>query len=282
MQNKKLILFFIFYLIAALLCGNCENKYQWIDTLPKPWAMAESEISEILPDFYHRFPNFEDRLKAITLWKVGTPYEVFKLGEEAPPDSDPLIRLDVADCTVHVLTSLVFAQSKTWNEAREKIVKVHYKEDENDHQIPTYKSRWHFTSERILFNPYTVNITDELFEKNNLEKVDLLLNIKNNSSELLDLGWSTKVKIAYIPNDDINQNLLVRLPDVCGIAFVRKAYFANGLAIAHEGILIDRRDLVHSSSDAGKTVIINFLDYYFDGNKPKFDGIMIYEFVPFN
>ena len=41
-----------------------------------------------------------------------------------------LFRLDVSDCTVHVLTSLATAQSKNWVEAKENMITIHYKEDE--------------------------------------------------------------------------------------------------------------------------------------------------------
>ncbi|SVD89957.1 uncharacterized protein METZ01_LOCUS442811, partial [marine metagenome] len=40
-------------------------------------------------------------MKAIARWRVNTPYEIFKLGEEVDPDPDPIIRLDVSDCTAH-------------------------------------------------------------------------------------------------------------------------------------------------------------------------------------
>ena len=249
-------------------------------TLPKPWLLSEEEVSDILPEFQKRYPYFEDRLKAITTWRIGTLYEIFKLGEETLPDTDPIIRLDVSDCTVHVLTSLSFAQSKTWEEARDNLIKIHYKTDVDGNHTPMYKSRWHFTSDRILSNPYTVNITNEFVNTSDLESVDLTLNVKENGSELLDLDWSRKIQLSYIPNTKIDIKLLEKLPIVCGIAFVKKSYFKDGLAIAHEGILIDQQDLIHASSFAGKTVRADLLDYYFEDENPLFDGIMIYKFVP--
>ena len=41
---------------------------------------------------------------------MGTPYGIFKLGEEIDPDPDPILRVDTSDCTVHVLTTLAFAK----------------------------------------------------------------------------------------------------------------------------------------------------------------------------
>jgi len=275
MQNK--ILFRIFLVIILTSCSSKTDNLQWIETLPKPWLLSETEVTEILPEFFQRFPNFEERLKAIVIWRIGTPYEIFKLGEETLPDTDPIIRLDVSDCTAHVLTSLSFAQSNSWDEARENIIKIHYKYDEDGNQIPTYQSRWHFTSDRILSNPNTVNITTNFAD---LEIIYIELNRKDDGNELLDLDWFQKVELAYIPNKNINESLLKKLPDICGVAFVRKSYFKDGIAIAHEGILIDKRDLIHASSIEKETVKVDFLKYYFDDEEPRFDGIMLYKFVP--
>ncbi len=280
MLNRFFKILSVSILIIITSCNGKAEDQQWIDTLPKPWLLSETEVSNILPEFHKRFPNFEERLKAITIWRIGTPYEIFKLGEETLPDTDPIIRLDVSDCTAHVLTSLSFAHSKTWDEARNKIIKIHYKTDEDGNHTPTYKSRWHFTSDRILSNPNTVNITNELVDSDELENVDLTLNIEEDGSELLELDWSRKIRLSYIQNNKINLDLLAKLPNACGIAFVKKPFFKNGLAIAHEGILIDQNNLIHASSTAGKTVKVNLLDYYFNDGEPLFDGIMIYKFVP--
>ena len=280
MLNRLLKLLVVSIIIIITSCSGKAENQKWIETLPKPWLISETEVSNILSEFHIRYPNFEERLKAIAIWRIGTPYDVFKLGEEILPDTDPIIRLDVSDCTVHVLTSFSLAQSMTWDKAREQIIKIHYKIEEDGNHTPTYKSRWHFTSDRILSNPYTVNITNKLVDSSDLENVDLTLNVKDNGSKLLELDWSRKIQLSYIPNNKINSELLEKLPQVCGIAFIRKSYFKNGLAIAHEGILIDKYDLIHASSDAVKTTRVNLIDYYFNEGEPLFDGIVIYKFIP--
>ena len=242
--------------------------------MPKPWTLNEEQVSEILPKFYQHYPNFHDRLKAFALWQVGKPYEVFKLGEEAEPDPDPIIRLDVSDCTVHVLTSLAFTQSTSWNEARKNMITIHYK----DHK-PSYKTRWHYTSDRIQENPYTVTITKELLEKDHLEKIDITLNRKEDGSEFLDLDWAKKTTVYFIPHEEINRELLTKFPDVCGVAFVKKAYFKMGIVVAHEGMVIDQKNLIHASSEYGETVNVDFMEYFFREEGPLFDGVMIYRFV---
>ena len=267
-QKYFLLLPFYFFLITDY--ADSEN---WVNTLPKPWELSEEEVSEILPQFHDHFPDFHDRLKAFALWQVGKPYVIFKLGEEVAPDPDPIIRLDVSDCTAHVLTSLAFSQSKSWVEAREKMIDIHYKDGK-----PSYKTRWHYTSDRIQENPYTVNISKELTEK--LELVDITLNRKADGSEFLDLNWEKKTTVSYIPSEWITEGLLKSLPEVCGVAFVKKEWMKMGLIIAHEGMVIDQKNLIHASSEYGETVNVDFMEYYFRQDGPLFDGVMIYGFNP--
>ena len=78
--------------------------------------------------------------------------------------------------------------------------------------------------------------------------------------------------------ENIDELLLSKLPDICGVAFVRKSYFKNGIAIAHEGVLIDNMELIHASSEQQKTVKVNLIDYINNNGSPRFDGIMFYRF----
>ena len=263
--------------VFILLIGfsGCQNRNEWIDKIPKPWTLSKTDISELLPEFHSRFPNFYDRLRAFSLWQLGKPYELFKLGEEKEPDLDPIIRLDVSDCTVHILTSLAFIQSKSWDEARENMIKIHYK----NHR-PEYNTRWHFTSERILSHPETVDITKNLISKENLVNKNLTLNQKKDGQELLDLNWKKEISFSYIPNFMINKELMDRLPYICGVAFIRESHFLLGAAIAHEGMIIDNKFLLHASKIEGKTTKVDLLKYYFSNSDGIFDGIMIYKFMP--
>jgi hypothetical protein len=52
-----------------------------------------------------------------------------------------------------------------------------------------------------------------------------------------------------------------------------------GIVLAHEGYLLDKSRLVHASSEAGKTVNVDFMSYYFREDGALFDGIMVSKFV---
>jgi len=270
----------IFILLLFFTSCTADTQFDWVYSLPNPWTLSNDEVTELLPEFHERFPKFTDRLKAINIWRIGTPYGIFKLGEEIEPDPDPLLRIDTSDCTVHVLTSLAFSASSSWSETRERMVDIHYKPDINNRKVPTYKSRWHYTSDRIKNNPYTTDITESIIQKENMDSVNIDLNKKTDGSEFLDLNWTSENKIYFIPINQIDKTLLSKLPDVCGAAFVRKSYFKNGIVIAHEGVLIDNKELIHASSKQLKTVRVDFLDYINNNGDPRFDGIMFYKFNP--
>tara|TARA_B100001105_G_scaffold178620_1_gene144022 strand:+ start:993 stop:1847 length:855 start_codon:yes stop_codon:yes gene_type:complete len=265
-------------IILLLIFIGCTNSSNWVGTLPKPWQLNEEQISDILPQFHKKFPDFHDRLRAFALWQVGKPYELFCLGEESGEDKDPIFRLDVSDCTVHILTSLASAQSYSWQEAKNTLIDIHYKPSDDGISIPTYKSRWHFTTDRIQDNPSTKNITSSLINNKELMTVNLTLNKKENGDEFLNLDWQKPTTIQFIPNKLIDKDLLYKLPSITGVAFVKKSYFKMGLVVAHEGMIIDNKNIIHASSEFGKTVMMDFMEYYFLDDGPRFDGILIFSF----
>jgi len=263
----------------ALAGAAGPSDQDWLAAQPRPWSLSEAEVTAVLPAFQERFPGFEDRLRALALWRIGTPYGIFKLGEEAEPDPDPIFRLDVSDCTAHVLTSLALAQSSSWDEARANMIELHYKPGEDGARKPDYRRRWHYTADRLASHPSTVNISEEL-AGDRVATATVTLNIRSDGSENLDLGWSRALEARYIPNDLVTPQLLARLPGIVGVAFVKPAWFGMGLVIGHEGMILDGTDLLHASQEAGRTVRQDFLDYYFTADGPRFGGIMIYRFLP--
>ena len=76
----------------------------------------------------------------------------------------------------------------------------------------------------------------------------------------------------YIPSSEV-PDLVEKLPDVVGVGFVRRESFERGLAITHEGIVLDGRTLVHASLKEGKVVRMNFLDYL---NRQEYSGVSFF------
>ncbi len=266
----------LFPLILVLFI-SCSNTNDWVHTLPKPWKLSEEQVSKILPQLHQRYPDFHDRLKAFALWQVGKPYELFCLGEEEGRDTDPIIRLDKSDCTVHILTTLSFAQAKSWEMAKKNMIAIHYKDGN-----PSYQTRWHYTLDRLQENVFTKDLTLSLYSEKILHNLDVTLNLKEDGTPFLDLEWKKRTTVYYLPSKYITQSNLNKIPNVCGVAFVKRAYLKKGLVIAHEGMIIDQKNIIHASSEYGKTVNVDFMDYYFDEGISRFDGIMIFGFNPFS
>ena len=270
----KSILLFLFSLSITF---SQDNLNSWFKQIPKPWMLSQKNLDTHLRDFHRKFPNFQDRLIALNFWRIGTPYRIFCLGEERGFDKDPIIRIDTSDCTVHVLTTLAFAESESFNEARSSMIKLHYKPDKNGKIEPTYKSRWHFTSDRLLNHPRTTDITSAICLSSDLETIEIELNRKENGKQFLDLGWTSKKLINFIPLERLNYQFMNKLPKICGVAFVKKSYFKNGIVIAHEGYVINNKNLIHASSKEKMTVNVDFLSYLFNKSEYQFDGVMFYD-----
>ena len=258
-------------------CLLRSEPFEWVRTLPEPWLLSEQDFEAHLDKFQKKYPDFHDRLKAINLWRIGTPYGLYCLGEESGIDNDPLIRFDSSDCTVHVLTTIAFANSSNWIEARESMIDIHYKMNEYKEKKPSYRSRWHFTSDRLLNHHNTIDITKSVVNINQLETIEIELNKKQNGEEFLDLGWTLKESISFIPSNKLSSNILRSLPKVCGVAFVKRNYFDLGIVVAHEGYIIDHSNLIHASSEYGQTVNINFFNYLKKDNSYRFDGVLFYK-----
>ena len=275
---KKYLPLFLF----IVCCTEASDPFKWINTLPKPWTLNDQDFEYYMARIHEKYSEFDSRLIAINLWRVGTPYGLYCLGEENEKDDDPIIRYDSSDCTVHVLTTLAYANSYSLEDARKSMIEIHYKVNENNVKVPSYNYRWHFTSDRILNHPMNVNITESIINPQYIERVDIELNKKQNGQLFLDIDWSLNETISFIPSGKINVDVLKNLPSVCGIAFVKKDYFKLGIVMAHEGYVLNRSNLVHASSELKKTVNVDLLDYIKKDGNYRFDGAMFFELDPIN
>ena len=88
------------------------------------------------------------------------------------------------------------------------------------------------------------------------------------------------MQLPFIPKKFINQELLSRLPELCGVGIVQKELFKKGIVIAHEGILVKGTEFIHASKFAGKVVREDFYRYTrklrLEDRKPVCDGVVFY------
>ena len=105
----------------------------------------------------------------------------------------------------------------------------------------------------------------------------VILNQKEDGKQFLDLDWTSEEDISFIPIEKLDYEIIKRLPSICGVSFVKRSYFKLGIVIAHEGYLINRKNLIHASSKEKMTVNVDFFTYLFEKEKGRFDGVMFYD-----
>ena len=252
-----------------------EINWQWVEKQKKLYELSPAETNLILKELQVRFPNKAERLKALAILRIGTPYQLGCLGEESGRDKDPIFRLDVTDCTAFVLTTVALLNSQNLDEAKEIMRFLNYRPDSEI----TFESRLHFTTDRNEASPYFRDITGEGICGCKLKTKKVTLNkIKADGKRLIDIDWEKEIVMKYIPNQYITKELFDNLPKAIGIAFIKEGDEEIGLDIRHEGFLVDGELLFHATPTEGKVVEVDFFEYYFKPDHiPQFDGIILFE-----
>jgi len=259
-------------------------NWQWVNNQKKLYESTPAEIELILKELEERFSEKTDILKALTLLRLDTPYQLGGLGEERGRDKDPIFRLDVTDCTAFVLTSTALLHSQNLEQAVEMMKFLNYRPKENlktgemEYEI-SFENRLHFTTDRNATSPYFQGITGQVVDQSKIEEKEIVLNrVKSDGKCLIDVDWEKKIVIKYIPTKFITKDLFQNLPEVVGVGFIKQGDEEIGLDIRHEGFLFKDSLFIHASSLQGKVVAEDFFDYYFDkNNNPRFDGILLFD-----
>ncbi len=262
----------------------CQPDSLRLSSLPAIHTLDRASLDRLLADLPGRVPGFEDRLRALALARLGAPYKLGTLGEGTGEDPDPVFRVDEADCTVLVLTTVALANAHSVEEAERWMGPANYRR-QGDSFPETYRNRLHFTSDRITSSPLFEDITSEVARPNDRKTARVFLNRQKSGKELLPIGWEHEVLLTYVPANRL-QAVLARAPAVCGIAFVRRSNFPKGLDVSHEGFLLDGCCLLHASSESGKVALVDVLDYVFRAGdsdparagQPRYDGAILYSF----
>lgn len=242
---------------------------------PAFWDLSQSPLDARLAQWQDSVPALDDRVRAILLARLGTPVRLGCLGEEAPPDTEPVFRLDEADCTVLVLTTAALAHARTLAQAESNMAYANYREVEGKRPI-TYETRLHFTEDRLDASPYFRDVTASIVPESLLASATLTLNKKENGDRLLPIPWERPITLRYLPTPLATPRLLSGFPPLVGVALIKKATFRIGLAAAHEGVLLDGKSFIHASSEDRRVVRVSFQEYL--AKHVHFDGLVFYEF----
>lgn len=219
------------------------------------------------------------RVAAFAFLMVGTPYVNGPLGEEEPPDTDPVFAARPADCATVNLVATALAHVPESGTPRQAMRWANYR----DGRV-AYAARLHFTTDRLDASPYQADITVRVgraLGANALRSRTVTLNRKPDGTRWIPIDWERAREVHYIPRD-LARGLAAlhrsgRLPDAVGVAFVSERMMDRGLDVTHESLLWQGRTLLHGSSAAGRVTTIDF-GRYLDDQRARVDGVVIFEY----
>lgn len=201
---------------------------------------------------------------------LGVKYQDSPLGEEMPPDNDPIIRFDAFDCTTFVET--VLADSD-----KEKLNRIRYKNGQVG-----FLNRNHFIeTDWIQNNSDIVENVSKKYAETQIRTVviDKSNWFKKNYNISIDVPLQ-KVNFEYIPYQYANQ-ITVDKPVI--VLFITdnpkmRDTIGTDLAVVHMGFLMPNGVLRHASSACGKVVDVNMNEYIAQRTKNKHNlGIAVVE-----
>lgn len=199
---------------------------------------------------------------------LGATYLDNPLGEELPPDTDPLIRPDAFDCTTFVETALADGDV-------EKLTKIRYKDGKVG-----FVNRNHFIETDWLINNSDIvaDVTNEYGDVATrtvtIDKQNWLHHVYNIDAEF----EPQTVLLKYIPYDNLRQIDASEPLIVLFIAgnFEKRDIIGTDLAVRHMGFLLPGGVLRHASSQYGRVLDVDFYEYAMQRAKNKNNiGIML-------
>ena len=215
------------------------------------------------------------RVAAWAFLQVGTPYELGPLGEEAPPDTQPVIAFATSDCAVLNLVSAALAHAPEAGGERAAMAIANYRGG-----VVSYATRFHFTTDRLDSCRYYRHITKSV-AGSECRSRRVELNRRADGSRWIPIEWSRAREVVYVPRALAPRFARWfdegRLPEATGVAFVQEALLADGLDVVHESLLWKGRTLLHASSRTGRVVTIPW-EEYLAGPGRKHDGFVLFEY----
>ena len=218
---------------------------------------------------------------------LGRPYGSSPLGEGFGIDQDPLVRMDLFDCTTYVETAI--ALGLAGGVKADLIPMMNRLRYENG--SVNFRSRNHFTNvDWVKNNAWLLkDVTRNLFP-GDYETLETVIS----KSAWFAKAFNMSVNVAdqrslifYVPFSRFSQDLLQRLPRVTVANVVRKdwnrkALLGTELDISHQGFLIRKAEGIyfrHASQARRETTelpLVEYLDSYHRNSSAV--GLQILEF----
>ena len=184
---------------------------------------------------------------------IGARYENDPLGEEIPPDNDPLIRFDAFDCTTFVETVLADGDV-------EKLNQIRYRDGK-----PNFINRNHFIETDWLENNHKIvaNVSNQYaattIRNITIDKKSWLKTVHNIDAEFAPQNTN----LEYIPYQNIRDIKISKPVIVLFISDTGKIRDKIGtdLAVRHMGFLLSNGILRHASRKEKRVIDVDFQEY---------------------
>ncbi len=184
---------------------------------------------------------------------LGAKYVSDPLGEEQEPDTDPIIRFDAFDCVTFVETSVA-------NGDKDKLVQIRYKNGDID-----FLNRNHFTESDWLQN--NTNMFENVSNQYGKTKIrHAVIDKKAWFKKKHNINTKFKkqnIDLEYISYSDLQT---IKNTETLIVLFIYdnpKIYDKIGtdLAVIHVGFLLPNGKLRHASSQQGRVIDVDFIEY---------------------
>lgn len=219
--------------------------------------------------------KISDRVAAWAFLQVGMRYELGPLGEEAPPDTQPVIAFTTTDCTVMNLTAAALAHAQQAGGERAAMAHANYRDG-----AIAYTTRFHFTTDRLDSSPYFRDITQRVGGSTARHRT-ITLNHRKDGGRWVPIVWERRRELYYLPRAWAPRFAAAyaqgRIPAAMGVGFVDTALAGDGLDVVHESLLWKGRTLLHASSRTGRVVTLPLMEYL-EGPGRGFDGFVLFEY----
>lgn len=156
------------------------------------------------------------------------------------------------------------------------MIKANYR-----HEVMSYESRLHFTTDRLDVSPYDSDITRRVGGSHVKSRL-VTLNRRQNGSRWIDIDWERERRVDFLPIDFAERFPKMFqagvLPEAMGVAFVQESRLKDGLDVVHESLLWQGRLLLHGSSRIGRVTTISWKDFLRERGK-TYDGVVLFEYL---
>lgn len=163
----------------------------------KFFQLTIDEIDELLPKLREQYLDFHDRIRALSLIRLSTPYEFKAIGDGTGYEPIPIFRVDKTNYTAFILTNMALASAYNYQQAESLMTYLNYYPGLEGQNTIFYQNRRHYTSDRLVTSEYFELITTSIIQPEKLDTVHIVLNRQSDGTHFLPIDWEKEIELPY-------------------------------------------------------------------------------------